>query len=429
MSYDFSEFGRHLGKGSGIGELMEDLGQALAGDQQVLMLGGGQPAHIPEINQAWHRRISELSALAGGLEKAFTTYDPPQGNPKFLQALASTFRETYGWAIHPENLVVTSGGQTAFFFLFNLLAGRQDSDRRKRILLPLAPEYIGYSDQGIDGNVFLSLQPLIEETGTHEFKYRVDFDRLVITPDIAAICVSRPTNPSGNVLTDEEIQRLSNLAEEHGIPLIIDNAYGVPFPGILFEPAEPFWKPHVILTYSLSKIGLPGARTGIVVAPPEITAAIASMNAIVGLANPSAGQQILLPMIESNELLDLSRDVVRPFYRERRNLAMETLRNHFGERFPWAMHRSEGALFLWLWFPGLPITSKELYRRLKQKGVLVIPGEYFFFGGDDPSWKHRQECIRVSYAMEESIVRQGLEIIANELEACFSEASQDPHQS
>lgn len=416
MSYEFSQFGRHLGCGSGIEELMDDLGHALAsGGPDLKMLGGGQPARIPEMNAVWRQRLEELAGQAGGLDRAMTTYDPPRGNPQFLEAIASLFRNTFGWELGPENIAITAGGQTAFFFLFNLLAGRMPDGGRRKILLPLVPEYIGYAAQGIDGGLFRAASPLIEKTGPHEFKYRVDFGGLGITPDIAALCASRPTNPTGNVLTDEEVARLSALAKSHDIPLIIDNAYGAPFPGIIFEPATPFWEPHVILTYSLSKIGLPGTRTGIVIGPPDIIRALGSMSAIVGLANPSTGQQIMLPLVESGEILRLSREVVRPFYQEKCQLARQAAVEAFGDGMEWFMHRSEGALFLWLWFPGMTITSKELYRRLKQRGVLVIPGEYFFFGHDQPGWAHRDECIRVSYAMDEEVVRDGLRIIAEEV--------------
>ena len=399
---------------------MDDLGHALAsGGADIKMLGGGQPARIPEMNAVWAWRLEELIEEAGGLDRAMTSYDPPQGNPRFLEAIAGLFREYFAWEIGPENIGITPGGQTAFFFLFNLLAGRMPDGTRKKILLPLVPEYIGYSDQGIDGCVFRAVPPQIEETGPHEYKYRVDFDRLEITPDIAAICASRPTNPTGNVLTDEETARLSALAKAHNIPLILDNAYGAPFPGIVFSDAQPFWEPHVILTYSLSKIGLPGTRTGIVIGPPEVIRAIGSMSAIVGLSNPSTGQQIMLPLVESGEILRLSREVVRPFYEGKCKLAREAAREAFGDDFDWRMHRSEGALFLWFWFPGLPITTKELYSRLKKRGVLVIPGEYFFFGLDEqPDWPHRHECIRVSYAMDEAVVRDGLRIIAEEVKAC-----------
>ena len=395
---------------------MEDLGHALAsGGADQKMLGGGQPARIPAMNAVWRHRLGELAAEAGGIERAMTTYDPPRGNPRFLAAIAALFRETFGWDLGPQHIAITAGGQTAFFLLFNLLAGRMPDGSRRKILLPLVPEYIGYADQGIDGCLFRAVRPLIEKSGPHDFKYRVDFEHLAVTPDIAAICASRPTNPTGNVLTDDEIACLAALAKSHDIPLIIDNAYGAPFPGIIFEAASPFWAPQVILTYSLSKIGLPGTRTGIVIGPPEIIRAIASMNAIVGLANPSTGQQILLPLVESGEILRLSREVVKPFYQEKCRLARQAAMDAFGDGVEWFMHRSEGALFLWLWFPGLPITSLELYQRLKQRGVLVVPGQYFFFGHDQPDWPHRDECIRVSYAMDEATVRDGLRIIAEEV--------------
>jgi valine--pyruvate aminotransferase len=416
MSYEFSQIGRQLGGGSGIGELMEDLGHALAsGGPGLKMLGGGQPAHIPEVSDVWRQRLGEILATPGGLDRALSCYDPPQGNPRFIAALVRMFRETFGWDIGPDNVAVTAGGQTAFFFLFNLLAGAMPDGSRRKILLPLVPEYIGYAAQGADGGIFRAATPLVERTGPHEFKYHVDFDRLDVTPDIAAICASRPTNPSGNVLTDAEVARLSALARSHGIPLILDNAYGAPFPGIIFEPATPFWEPHVILTLSLSKIGLPGTRTGIVIAPPEIIRAIGSMSSIIGLSNPNIGQQIVTPLIESGAILRLSNDVVRPFYRQKRDLALAAAHEAFGNAFEWQVHRSEGALFLWFTFPGLRISSMELYRRLKQRDVLVIPGEYFFFGHDDPSWRHRSECIRVSYAMDEAAVRDGLRIIADEV--------------
>ena len=419
MSYEFSNFGLHLGSGSGIGELMDDLGQALAsGSPDLKMLGGGQPARIPEMNAVWRQRLEELMAETGGLERSLTSYDPPSGNPHFLAAVAALFRETFGWEITSENVTVTSGGQTAFYFLFNLLAGEMPDGSHKKILLPLVPEYIGYANQGNGGNLFRAATPLIEKNGSHDFKYRVDFDNLEVTPDIAAICASRPTNPTGNVLTDEEMSRLSILAKQHGIPLIIDNAYGAPFPGILFTEATPFWEDHVVLTLSLSKIGLPGARTGIVIGPPDIIKALGSMSAIAGLSNPNIGQQIALPLIRSGEILRLSREVVRPFYEEKCKLARQAAAGAFGEDIDWFMHRSEGALFLWLWFPGLTITSQELYERLKKREVLIIPGHHFFFGHEDAHWRHRHECIRVSYAMDEAIVRDGLKIIAEEIRKC-----------
>ncbi len=430
MSYQFSQFGSHLGSGSGIGELMDDLGHALAsGSPDLKMLGGGQPALIPEINAVWRTRMEEILAENSGLERSLSLYDPPRGNPQFLAAMATLLRETFGWDIQPENIAITAGGQTAFFFLFNLLAGEMPDGSHRKILLPLVPEYIGYANQGAGADLFRAVTPLIEKNGPHDFKYRVDFENLEVTPDIAAICASRPTNPTGNVLTDDEISKLSALAKQNHIPLIIDNAYGAPFPGIIFSEATPFWEPHVVLTLSLSKLGLPGTRTGIVIGPPQLIAALGSMSAIAGLSNPNIGQQITLPLVQSGEILRLSREVIRPFYQGKCLLAREAAQRAFGDEFEWFMHRSEGALFLWLWFPGLPITAMELYERLKKREVLIIPGHYFFFGHADDGWRHRHECIRVSYAMDEAIVKAGLQIIAEEVRAACSKSGFVPSLS
>jgi len=76
---------------------------------------------------------------------------------------------------------------------------------------------------------------------------------------------------------------------------------------------------------------------------------------------------------------------------------------------------------LWLWFEGLPISSQELYERLKKRGVLIVPGQNFFVGMDD-DWKHKHECIRVSYAQDEDTVQRGVNIISEEVAKAYAEA-------
>lgn len=426
MSEQFSEFGKRLCGGSGIEELMDDLGNAMAtGGADIRMLGGGQPAHIPEVNALWRRRMEELMDTAGAFEKMLSNYDPPRGNPHFLEALAELFKKNFGWDISAKNIAVTSGGQTAFFFLFNALAGQFKDAEQKKILLPLVPEYIGYSNQSVGADMFRAAKPLIEKIGEHDFKYRVDFDRLRVDDDVAAICVSRPTNPTGNVLTDEEIEHLAALADDHGIPLIIDNAYGAPFPNIIFTEATPIWNENIVLTLSLSKIGLPGTRTGIVIAREEMAAAVSSMSAIVGLANGNIGQALMEPLVRSGEILELSNEVVRPYYIKKSRQAREWVDQEFDTSLPYRVHLSEGALFLWLWFEDLPISSRELYERLKARGVLIVSGHYFFFGLDDTApWPHRDECIRMTFTMDERIVKDGIKIIAEEVATAYAEVSQ-----
>ncbi len=406
---------------------MDDLGAALAeGGDDVKMLGGGQPAHIPEVNAVWRKRMEEIMASSGGLERMLSNYEPPRGNTEFLGALAKLLNQTLGWDITAKNIAITAGGQTAFFFLFNALAGRLDDGSQKKILLPLVPEYIGYANQSVGESVFVGVPPLIEKIGEHDFKYRVDFDSIEVSDDIAAICVSRPTNPTGNTLTDEEIARLSQLAKDHHIPLIIDNAYGAPFPNIIFTEATPVWNEAIVLTLSLSKLGLPGTRTGIVIAREDIASAVASMSAIVGLANGNVGQAIVEPLVRSGEILTMSKEVICPFYIQKSRQAREWVREFFDDRLPYRIHLSEGALFLWMWFEDLPISSEELYQRLKARGVLIVSGHYFFFGlkeSDQRMAQHSKQCIRVTYTMEENTVKEGIRIISEELAIAYREGT------
>tara|TARA_B100000780_G_C21078111_1_gene434096 strand:- start:1207 stop:1410 length:204 start_codon:yes stop_codon:yes gene_type:complete len=65
----------------------------------------------------------------------------------------------------------------------------------------MAPEYIGYADAGIGAALFTAAHPIIDELDDRQFKYRVKFDDLHLGPHTGAICVSRPTNPTGDVIT------------------------------------------------------------------------------------------------------------------------------------------------------------------------------------------------------------------------------------
>ncbi len=411
----FSQFGEKFNQYSGITQLMDDLNDGLR-TPGAIMLGGGNPAAIPAMLD-YFRQASEDLLASGDLINALANYDGPQGKDVFVKALANLLKETYGWNISEKNISLTNGSQSGFFYLFNLLAGKQVDGSHKKILLPLAPEYIGYGDAGIDSDIFVSYRPEIEILDKGLFKYHVDFEQLTVDESVAAICASRPTNPTGNVLTDEEIHKLDQLARENNIPLIIDNAYGLPFPNIIFEDVQPFWNENTILCMSLSKLGLPGVRCGIVIASEEITQALSNMNGIISLAPGSIGPAIANHMIEKGDLLSLSETVIKPFYQEKSQRAVELLQNAITDpRF--RIHKPEGAMFLWLWFDELPITTMELYQRLKARGVLIVPGEYFFIGQDD-DWEHAHQCLRMNYVQDDEMMQQGIKAIAEEVEKAY----------
>lgn len=414
-----SGFGEQFTSGAGILSLMEDLGNALAtGGDDMIMMGGGNPGHIPEFQAVIQKRLQFLVQDTPSLQKLIGVYDPPQGEKDFVDVLAGLLRREYGWDVGPENVCLTNGSQAGFFLLFNMFAGHYSDGSSKKIRLPLAPEYIGYADLGTKNEFFVSTRPRIELLENNFFKYHVDFDHMAIGPETGAICVSRPTNPTGNVLTDEEITKLDNLAHEHDIPLILDNAYGVPFPGIIYTEAKPIWNENIIVCLSLSKLGLPAARTGMIIARKEVIKAVSGMNAIMNLATGSFGAMLAHEMVASGEVLNLSRNVIRPFYQQKMERAVENFHAAL-EGTPYKLHKPEGAMFLWLWFENLPISSHELYQRLKKRNVLVVSG-HFFFPGLEEAWQHQNECIRVTYSQDEEVVARGIKIIAEEVKKAYS---------
>ena len=223
------------------------------------------------------------------------------------------------------------------------------------------------------------------------------------------ICVSRPTNPTGNVITDDELMKLDVLANQHGIPLVIDNAYGVPFPGIIFSEARPLWNPNIILCMSLSKLGLPGSRCGIIIANEKIITAITNMNGIISLSPGGIGPAMMCEMIRRNDLLRLSNEVIKPFYSQRVQETIAILRRYLPEE-RCLIHKPEGA-----------ITTELLYQRLKKRGVLMVPGDYFFPGLDKP-WPHTHQCMRMNYVPDPEKIEAGVKILAEEIENAWREA-------
>ncbi|MCP1771363.1 valine--pyruvate aminotransferase [Neisseria perflava] len=413
----FSNFGQKFTQHSGILQLMDDLGNALNSDKPVNMLGGGNPARIAAVNEVFAEVFAQMAA-ENAVEN-IGNYSTPQGDAKLIAALVAFFNREYGWGLTAENIALTNGSQNAFFYLFNLFGGKYTSDgldTDKAILLPLAPEYIGYADVHIEGQHFILVKPQIEAVEHNGqsgfFKYRVDFAALENLPElkagkIGAICCSRPTNPTGNVLTDEEMAHLDKIAQAHGIPLIIDNAYGMPFPNIIYSDTTLTWHENIILCFSLSKIGLPGVRTGIVVAAPEVVKAVSSLNAIVNLAPTRFGAAVAVPLLEDGRLKTLADTVIRPFYQQQVELAVSLLQGEFAG-YPLHIHKPEGAIFLWLWFEGLLVSSQMLYQMLKEKGTLIIPGEHFFVGVDIADYPHAHECIRMSIAQNADTLAKGI---------------------
>lgn len=409
-----SKFGKQLTAESGIVSLMEDLGDAINVNPNLLFMGGGNPAYIPEFEAIIAAKLKTIADNPRSLHKLIGTYQSPRGSEELIDALVTFFNQQCGWPISANNIALANGSQSAFFILLNMFA-----DNAGKICFPLMPEYLGYSDQSTIGDMAVAARPKIDIQENHFFKYHVDMPAVAAIENVAAYCVSRPTNPSGNMLSAEELMAVCELAKSRDTHLLLDCAYGNPFPGIVYEQVESFWHDNLITVLSLSKLGLPGTRTGIVVASEEVIDKFCQINTIISLANGNLGPSLLTELIHSGELPNICEHIICAHYKKQRDFALAQLQEQLAS-LPYKIHRPEGAFFLWLWFENLPINARELYEKLKVRSVIIMPGEHFFFGlENDPEWQHNKECIRLTYCQEKAVLERAIKILAEVLKEIY----------
>ncbi len=423
----YSRYGERFARPSGILELMDDLGEALAVGKDLCMLGGGNPATVPALAAAFHELGQRLVSDPSAWQRCLGDYSSPRGESVFLTHLAAALREHCGFDVGQANLVLTVGSQASFFALFKLLGGICAGGQMRPVVLPRLPDYLGYAELGSgEADALVGVPAFPEVTAAGRFRYAIDWQALENIADMAALCVSNPGNPSGQLLASADLDRLHDLAQARDVPLIVDAAYGAPFPGICFGTAEdsrPWWRADSVLCLSLSKLGLPGVRAGVVVAPEELAAALTAFNASLTLAPGNLGPNLLRPWLEDGALLDVGRRWLLPFYAERRQAALGIVDEVFAARgIDCRIHESGGAFFLWLWFPRLARPAREVYGLLKEAGVLVVPGEHFSPGLASPP-SHLAQCLRVSFAGEPARFALGIERMAAVLARLMSKST------
>lgn len=408
LNVKFSTYAQHYSSESGIVQLMQDLSIAPPPGGPLYPMGGGNPAHIPEVEEALRQIANEVVGDTVRFAQMVGDYDAPQGHERFRTALAERLSNLFQNTLSPENIAITNGSQASFEVLFNAFAGAFADGHWRHIELPIAPEYVGYNDMGRQQRPILRSTPArINLLADQQFKYGIDLDRFHVSSETSgAVCLSRPTNPSGNVVTDSELQEVAEKCASAGVPLIIDGAYGLPFPGMIYTSATPFWDDNTILCLSLSKLGLPGVRTGIVVAAPEVTELIRNANAINGLAPTRVGPELVLPLLANKQMEALCQQVIRPHYLQKQAFALDSLREASAD-LPIRVHKPDGAMFLWVWFENLPGGTQKLYEAASNEGVVTVAGHHFF-QGLTTDWQHANECLRINYAGDPAMVAEGI---------------------
>ena len=420
MKPALTQFGNKMSQLSGVRAIMKDIIETLrAGQgQEFINLSAGNPVILPEVEQLWRDCTQDLLA-SSEYGEVVCRYGSSQGYAPLIEAVVKDFNTRYGLSLTDRHILITPGSQSLYFFAANTFGGYTSQGELKQILLPLSPDYTGYSGVSLYPEALLAYQPTLDmDAASHRFKYRPDFSQLAITESTGCVIFSRPCNPTGNVLSDGEVSKIAALAASHNIPVFIDSAYAPPFPALNFAPMTPMFGNNLVHCLSLSKAGLPGERIGIAIGDPEIIAALESFQTNSCIHSSRYGQAIAARAIASGKLAEISNQVIAPHYRGKFAVLETSLDQAMPNDIPWFLHRGEGAIFAWLWFQDLPITDWELYQKIKQVGVVVVPGSPFF-PGLHSDWQHKQQCLRISLTATPEEISTAMKRIAQVVEQVY----------
>ena len=413
MDPALTKFGTQMSNLTGVRAIMKDIIETLrAGEgQEFINLSAGNPVILPEVEQLWRDCTAQLLA-SPEYGEVVCRYGSSQGYQPLIDAIAKDFNERYGLSLSDRNILITPGSQSIYFYAANAFGGYTTSGDLKQIVLPLSPEYTGYGGVSLTPEAVFAYKPSLEiDQEAHRFKYRPDFSKLTITQDTGCVIFSRPCNPTGNVLTDEEVKKIAALAAPLDVPVLIDSAYAPPFPSLNFTEMTPVFGDNILHCMSLSKAGLPGERIGVAIGPPELVGVLESFQTNLCIHSPRYGQAIAARAIASGALADIAANVIRPYYSSKFDVVENTLDQSMPKDLPWLLHRCEGAIFAWLWLEDLPITDWEFYQQLKQVGVIVVPGSTFFPGLRE-DWPHKHQCLRISLTASNEEIEIGMQRLA-----------------
>ena len=423
MNPALSQFGKQMSQLTGVRAIMKDIIETLrnGAGKNFINLSAGNPVILPEVEKLWRDCTAELLA-SNEYGEVVCRYGSSQGYAPLIEAVANDFNQRYGLSLSDRHILITPGSQALYFYAANAFGGYTKEGELKRVVLPLSPDYTGYGGVSLTPEAVVSYQPTldIDEQG-HRFKYRPDFSQLQIDNTAGCVIFSRPCNPTGNVLSDEEVGKIAALAKVNNVPVLVDSAYAPPFPALNFTPMTPQFGDNIIHCMSLSKAGLPGERVGIAIGDPQLLEVLEFFQTNACIHSPRYGQAIAARAIASGKLADISLNVIRPHYQHKIEILENTLAESMPKELPWFLHRGEGAIFAWLWLKDLPITDWDLYQELKKLGVIVVPGSSFFPGLRE-EWQHKQECIRISLTATESEIATAMKRLAKVVEEVYQKS-------
>ena len=335
--------------------------------------------------------------------------DPVQGAAALQYSVSEGYKPLREWiAAHMaglgvpcgiDNIVITAGSQQGLDFLGKLFLTEGDT------ALVTAPTYLGalqafapyeprYDTLDLVGN----MTPTAYTAAARETGGRVAFAYAV--PDFA--------NPTGDTMDEPARNRLLDLVDGLGIPLIEDAAYtairfdGLPVPSCLaleIRRRGHIDRTRVLYCGTFSKTLAPGLRVGWICAASDLIGKVVLAKQAADLHSPSLNQMII-HRVASTEYATAVPKVIA-LYRARRDTMLAALAAHMPPGIRWT--HPEGGMFVWVTLPKAIDGATLLRRALDEEQVAFVPGAAFFADGSG------RNTLRLSYSRQpEAAITEGM---------------------
>jgi len=331
-----------------------------------------------------------IEAGISAMQNGYTHYTPASGIFEAREAVAGFVNRTLKTDVDPSEVVLVPGSKNVL--LFTLLACIEPGDE---VILP-DPGYPAYASQvNFIGGVPKPIR-LREESG-----FRMDLDELesLVTPKTKMLIVNTPQNPTGGVLTADDVKFVCDLAHKHDLLVVSDEIYSQLVYGFhhVSPLSHPGMRERTVLMDGLSKsYAMTGWRLGYAVAPKALAAKLDTL--MINSSSCAAGftQMAAIEALSAPESEHAVARMVKVF-EHRRNLVVDRINTIPGMR----CARPQGAFYAFPNIVGTGFDEHELADRLLgEAGVAVLPGTAFGDAG--------KGFIRLAYTQSEDELKLGL---------------------
>jgi aspartate/methionine/tyrosine aminotransferase len=327
-------------------------------------------------------------AASKALQDGHTHYTHSLGMIELREAVCEHYSNTYGVSVDPGQVVITGGTSPAMLSLFSVLLDRGDQ------LIVSDPHYACYPSFPTFLEADLVYVRVLEEDG---FQYRTEAIREKITDKTKAILINSPSNPTGNLLSEERMKKIAGL----GPYVVSDEIYH----GLVYEGKEHSileFTDHAFVLNGFSKaFAMTGLRLGYIIAPKPFIRSIQKIQQNFFICASSMAQIAgIAALREAGK--DMER--MRGIYDERRRFMIRRLK----EMGLGITVEPTGAFYV---FANVKHISNDSYKLafdiLEEAHVGVAPGIDFGEGGEG--------YIRFSYANSMENIAEGLDRLAKYL--------------